>query len=178
MRRLGFSSIPEAVSSIEIDYNRDLDDLAELLASVKRPGSFYASGSIETPMPRLEIEGVGTIAFPVLDHQAKAIVAQAERAPYGRGEATLVDTRVRRAWQIAPGKIRLGGKGWENALDSVLIPEDSEELVQTAGVVLEHRVAQRETDQVCAVACRLREDSGEMLALEGDVFMSFANFKR
>ena len=109
-----------AISSIEIDYNRDLDVLAELLASVKRPGSFFASGSIETPMPRLEIEGVGTIAFPVLDSQAKEIVAQAERAPYGRGEATLVDTRVRKVWQIAPAKIRLGGRGWKKTLDSVL----------------------------------------------------------
>jgi len=120
LRRLGFSAIARAVSPIEIDYNHELDTLAELLASVKRPGSFFASGSIETPMPRLEIEGVGTIAFPVLDSQAKEIVTQAKRAPYGRGEATLVDTRVRKVWQIAPDRIRLGGKGWKKTLDSIL----------------------------------------------------------
>lgn len=108
------------MTPIEIDYSRDLDALAELLASVKRPGSFFASGSIETPMPRLEIEGVGTIAFPVLDRQVKEIVTEAERAPYGRGEATLVDTRVRKVWQIAPGKIQLGGRGWQKTLDSIL----------------------------------------------------------
>ena len=117
LRRPGLLSIPSAVSPTEVDYN---PDLAELLASVKRPGSFYGSGSIETPMSRPEIEGAGTIAFPVLDHQTKEIVAQAERAPDRRGEAPFVETSVRRAWQIAPEKIRLGGKSWERALDSVL----------------------------------------------------------
>ena len=108
------------MSSIDVDYNQDLSALAGLLSSVKRPGSFFTSGSIGASLPRLEIEGVGTIAFPVLDPQARAIVTAAERAPYGRGEATLVDTRVRKVWQIAGDKIRLGGNGWKKTLDSVV----------------------------------------------------------
>ena len=46
-------------------------------------------------------EDVGRIALPLLPVQAEELVAQAERAPFGRGEETLVDTDVRRTWQFA-----------------------------------------------------------------------------
>ena len=67
--------------------------------AVRRPGNFYVRGVLETPMPRLEIEGVGVISFPVPDSQIKDMVKHAERAPYGRGGETILDTSVRNAWQ-------------------------------------------------------------------------------
>ncbi len=75
------------------------EDLADLLQQVRRPGSFHVSGSIDIHTPRLEIEGVGTIALPLLPMQATQILEVAEHAPYGRGSETLVDTDVRRTWQ-------------------------------------------------------------------------------
>ena len=61
-------------------------------------------------MPAVEVAGAGTLSFPVPDAQIAAIVRRAERAPYGRGEETIVDTSVRNVWQIAPR----GGRatGW------------------------------------------------------------------
>jgi len=98
---------------IQVTYSQAFDSLVEVLSGVKRLGDFYATGVVETPMPSLVIEGVGVISFPVPQDQAREIIAQAaERAPYGRGEKTLVDETVRKVWQIAPGKIKLGGKGW------------------------------------------------------------------
>lgn len=108
------------MTSLEIDYNRELDPLVETLASVRRPGSFFATGSVETTLPHLEIRGMGTVAFPVLANQVKEIITHAERAPYGRGEATLVDTSVRRVWQVAPEKVRLGGKTWKKTLATIV----------------------------------------------------------
>jgi hypothetical protein len=49
------------------------------------------------PMLRLDVVGVGTISFPVPELQAREIIRLAERAPYGRGERTVVDTTVRKA---------------------------------------------------------------------------------
>src|SRR5262245_36207650 len=72
--------------------------LAALLSTVSRAGDFFVAGRIEIFAPRLEVDGVGPIALPLLPAQAGELVAAAERAPYGRGEETLVDTSVRRTW--------------------------------------------------------------------------------
>jgi predicted 2-oxoglutarate/Fe(II)-dependent dioxygenase YbiX len=95
-------------------------ELADILSTVRRPGDFFASGRIELLTPRLEVDGVGPIALPLLPMQAEQLVAAAERAPYGRGTDTLVDIQVRRTWQIAAEKVRIGGKHWAPMLDAIL----------------------------------------------------------
>ena len=103
------------------------NDLAEALSTVRRPGDFFASGTIELMAPLLEVDGVGPVALPLLPVQAEQFVAVAERAPYGRGEETLVDTAVRRTWQIGADRVRIQAsigrepwirswRGWPRAL--------------------------------------------------------------
>jgi predicted 2-oxoglutarate/Fe(II)-dependent dioxygenase YbiX len=96
------------------------EELAGLLSTVRRPGDFFASGRLELPAPRLTVDGVGEIALPLLPVQAGQLIALAERAPYGRGAATIVDTNVRRTWQIGPDRIRLVGKHWPATLDQAV----------------------------------------------------------
>jgi predicted 2-oxoglutarate/Fe(II)-dependent dioxygenase YbiX len=94
--------------------------LAALLDGVQRPGDFYTSGTHEISAPALEIEGVGTIALPLLAVQAEQMIAVAEAAPYGRGEQTLVDTAVRRSWQIDRDKVHIRGRGWARTLEAIV----------------------------------------------------------
>jgi predicted 2-oxoglutarate/Fe(II)-dependent dioxygenase YbiX len=94
--------------------------LAELLSTVQRPGDFYASGRMEILAPRLEVEGVGQVALPLLPVQAQQLIKIAERAPYGRGPETIIDTSVRRTWQIGPDRVCLGGKHWQASLDRIV----------------------------------------------------------
>jgi hypothetical protein len=68
----------------------------------------------------LEVNGVGPIALPLLPIQAKQLIAAAERAPYGRGGETLLDTTVRRTWQINVDRIRIEGKHWARTLAIVV----------------------------------------------------------
>lgn len=96
------------------------EELAELLSTVQQPGDFYASGRLELLAPRLAVEGIGQIALPLLPVQAEQLIAIANRAPYGRGSATIVDTSVRRTWQIGPDQVRLGGKHWQATLDGIV----------------------------------------------------------
>ncbi len=95
-------------------------DIAQLLDDVRRPGDFCTSGSLEIFAPGLEVEGVGPVALPLLAAQAEQLVAVARRAPYGRGEQTLVDTEVRRTWQIDAGRVRLTGRGWARTLEAIV----------------------------------------------------------
>jgi predicted 2-oxoglutarate/Fe(II)-dependent dioxygenase YbiX len=95
-------------------------DLIELLGSVRRPGDFCTSGRIELLAPALEVAGVGRVALPLLPVQAQQLAAVAEQAPYGRGQETLVDTAVRRTWQIGPDKVTVSGRHWPRTLEAIV----------------------------------------------------------
>src|SRR2546430_4539131 len=84
--------------------------LAEILHTVQRPGDFYTTGTTDIFAPRLDVAGVGPIALPLLPVQAQQLLAVAEQAPYGPGAATPVDTDVRRASQIDPPPVPIGGR--------------------------------------------------------------------
>jgi hypothetical protein len=105
---------------IEIEYNQRLKPLETVLSGVRQPGDFFVCGAMELPMPRVEIEGAGTLSFPVPDPQIAAIVKRAERAPYGKGESTIVDASVRKVWQISAGHVRIGGKSWNVNFENIL----------------------------------------------------------
>src|SRR2546426_11080206 len=106
--------------SIDVEYNQDLQPLDELLCGVERVGDFFVSGTVEVPMPKVEVEGVGVLSFPVPSTQIAALVQHATRAPYGRGQYTILDESVRKVWQLAPSKARLGGKSWAANFDGIL----------------------------------------------------------
>ena len=105
---------------IEVEYNQRLEPLEALLSEVKHPGEFFVAGSLEIPMPRVEVKGVGTLSFPIPRPQIEALIQHATRAPYGHGEETLVDTAVRNVWQIAPGEVTISGKSWSESFQTIL----------------------------------------------------------
>jgi hypothetical protein len=95
-------------------------ELAELLGKARRPGDFYARGTTQLLPPSLSVDGVGPISLPLLPVQARQLVAVAERAPYGRGPDTIIDTAVRNTWQIAPDRVRIDGRHWPKTLNAML----------------------------------------------------------
>ena len=109
-----------ADDSIRIEYNQDLKPLEQLLSGVKRAGGFFVNGAAEIPMPKVEVEGVGVLSFPVPPAQIAALIQHAARAPYGRGEETILDESVRKVWQLPPDKVTLGGKSWAANFDGIL----------------------------------------------------------
>ncbi|MDD2705794.1 MAG: 2OG-Fe(II) oxygenase, partial [Acidocella sp.] len=95
-------------------------DLAGVLGLIQRPGDFFTHGIHEIAAPGLDVVGIGPIALPLLPLQAEQLIGMAERAPYGRGEQTLVDIAVRRSWQLNPDKVRIRGSGWARTLDAIV----------------------------------------------------------
>ncbi len=106
---------------IDIEYNMDNPPLERLLLSINRPGDFYAHGRLFAPMPKLEVDNVGVLSFPVTESQVRALINTAERAPYGKGTDTLVDTTVRDCWQIDGMSIDIGGAMWDDTFSRILI---------------------------------------------------------
>ena len=104
---------------LDLEYGEDAA-LEKLLRSIDRPGDFCAHGRLFAPMPRLEVEGAGMLSFPVPEAQVRALIAAAERAPYGKGADTLVDTSVRDCRQIGPERLRLAGGAWPETFAKIL----------------------------------------------------------
>ena len=103
-----------------MEQGRVANAIEKLLLSVDRPGDFCVHGQLFAPMPRLEVKGVGALSFPVTEPQIRALIGAAERAPYGKGTATLVDRSVRDGWQIEPERVRLAGAAWRETFASIL----------------------------------------------------------
>ena len=117
----GFNSLQGmANDSIQVEYNQELQPLEKLLSGVKRAGDFCVSGAVEIPMPKVEVEGVGVLSFPVPSAQIAELVQHATRAPYGRGKETILDESVRKVWQLPAEKVRLSGKSWAANFDNIL----------------------------------------------------------
>lgn len=103
-----------------IDYAMNCGPLERLLASVDRPGDFCVHGRGFAAMPVLAVEGMGTLSFPVPDTQIHTLIGLAERAPYGKGAETRVDTTIRDCRQIDAGRLRLGGRGWTKTFATIM----------------------------------------------------------
>ena len=93
-----------------------MNELISLMEKVENPGAFSVSGELTAIPPGLKVKGFGMVALPFLEQQAKALIQLSEQAPFGRGEETIVDTKVRNVWQISSENFELTNPQWEKAL--------------------------------------------------------------
>ena len=104
----------------DITYGYENEELVRLLESIDRPGDYCVGGKLLLPMPRVTVDGVGELSFPVPEAQIEALINAAERAPYGKGTRTFVDTEVRDCWQVDADRISLGGRAWPATFKNVM----------------------------------------------------------
>jgi len=92
--------------------------VVDTLKSVKRPGFFTAGGVVSLPLPSLSIGG-SILGLPLCEAQAKKLIEISSRAPFGRGEETIIDTSVRCTWQLNPSQFSINNPNWEKSLDAL-----------------------------------------------------------
>jgi hypothetical protein len=90
--------------------------LLEALEKIDRPGTFCTSGRLPPTLPGLEVTGVGPVALPLEKRQAVALKERAHQAPYGKGTETIVDTDVRRVWEIDADQVTLANPEWDDVV--------------------------------------------------------------
>lgn len=96
------------------------EQLREVLASLDEASQFCTSGSLASVLPGLEVQGVGEVGLPIGPAVARQLIQQAEPAPYGRGEETIVDLDVRRVWQIEPKHCTIHNPDWNTFLSNIV----------------------------------------------------------
>jgi predicted 2-oxoglutarate/Fe(II)-dependent dioxygenase YbiX len=97
-----------------------MNELISLMDKVKTSGTFSVNGTLPPIAPGLKVKGVGHIALPLLEQQAKSLIKLSQQAPFGYGEETIVDTNVRNSWQIAAEDFELTNPQWEEALQEAV----------------------------------------------------------
>lgn len=94
--------------------------LAATLGEVGSPGSFTAQRTAAVDDLHLEVHGLGRLALPVPQAQARQLCRLGRQARYGRGEQTLLDSRVRDTWEIPKSRVKLDKRRWNRTLLPVL----------------------------------------------------------
>ena len=97
-----------------------MKQLLKALQQIKRPGAFCTFGSIDPCFPGLEVSGVGPIGLPLTEGQAKELINQCSQAPFGKGEQTIVDTKVRRVWQLEPQQFKTSNLEWDIKMNDLV----------------------------------------------------------
>ena len=92
-----------------VGYGCDRNGLVHLLRAEMRAAPWTRGESDEGPV--VEVKG-RTLGCPPDAENLERLVGLAQPAPYGRGEETLVDARVRDALQIDAREVRLEGPSW------------------------------------------------------------------
>ena len=94
--------------------------LLEAISKVDRPGTFCTGGDLPLVMPGLEVEGVGPVRLPLGKTQARKLAKLCHQAPYGKGTETVVDTDVRRTWELDPEQFQLTNPKWDALLATII----------------------------------------------------------
>ena len=93
--------------------------IIELLHDVKGNGSFVFSGASDFIPLGLHIKGVNEIGFPITDTQIAKLIQVAHKAPFGKGSQTILDTKVRSAWEIDAAEVSFLNPNWLNILKEI-----------------------------------------------------------
>jgi len=93
-----------------------MNEFINLMEKVESSGTFSVGGTLPPIPPGLKVKGLGQVALPVLEPQAKALIQLSQQSPFGRGEETITDTNVRNSWQISVEDLEFTNPQWEKSL--------------------------------------------------------------
>src|SRR5262245_39295529 len=89
--------------------------LAEAVGQATRSSRFCVAGCLPAIDPGIDVNGLGIIKLPLKPAARKKLVALCRVAPYGKGTETLVNTKVRKTFELDPKKFRLSPE-WSSAV--------------------------------------------------------------
>ncbi len=98
---------------------KTMKTIIDTLEKIKASGSFCAKRALPVDRLKLEIKEMGTLKFPLTPNRVKALIALAKPAKFGLRDKTLLDKKVRNAWEISKSKIKLDAQ-WKKELNLVL----------------------------------------------------------
>lgn len=95
-------------------------DLQKCLDGCERAGTFWSLRTHETyTNPGLNIKKYGPVGLPLASRDAEAIARFCKQSPFGKGDETLVDTSVRRTWELDASEFECQNPLWGTFLQTL-----------------------------------------------------------
>ena len=94
--------------------------ILECLNNIKGSGSFVSTHTNDFIYSGIEVNGIGPLAFPMLEVQAKELIKIAKKAPFGKGSDTIYDENVRKTWEIEASDISFKMNSWQKFLSAAM----------------------------------------------------------
>ncbi len=92
------------------------DAIVRALGALEDPGSFAVRLRAPATDLELSVTKVGALDFPLQEEDAQRLLRVAARSPFGLGEKTIVDPRVRSGWEVRKTRVKINGRRWNPAL--------------------------------------------------------------
>ena len=92
--------------------------LSDAISRSIRAVQFCCGGSMSINDPGIDVKNVGVLRFPLKPKSVKSLVQQCQIAPFGKGTETLVDTEVRKTFELSPENFQLSD-AWNSAIKDV-----------------------------------------------------------
>ncbi|KAI1120665.1 hypothetical protein F5Y10DRAFT_120384 [Nemania abortiva] len=94
--------------------------LGDCLENIKSLGDFATMKTYQrAPNPVIRIKDE-IIPLPLRESDAEVIKKFGRQAPFGKGDKTVVDTDIRRTWELSTNAFRLLNPAWTSFLDTLL----------------------------------------------------------
>ncbi|KAJ6457231.1 hypothetical protein C8R45DRAFT_844321 [Mycena sanguinolenta] len=132
----------EDISGEEEEIDGDLpEDLEEALAADFAFAGQYAHSSVldGVPLPCLSVDRIGVVGLPLSPRDADVLRSHAKQAPFGHGDKSVVDSAVRKTWEVAADAVKFTNPEWDKFIaDTVL-----KKAAQALGVTYSPAIAPR-----------------------------------
>ena len=93
-----------------------IEQLSDRVATIRRAANFCVGGAMDDVSPDIEVAGFGPLKLPLKPTAARRLIALCKQAPFGQGTKTLVDKKIRNAYQLDPDQFVLSNPAWEEAI--------------------------------------------------------------
>lgn len=111
----------DSSSTIKVEWTDLKCDFIRHLSKIENSGSYATYGVFKTfPPPGISVDEVGDIPTKLDQQSAQSLVKVSDKAPFGKGNQTLVDETVRKTWEIAGGKVSFRNTAWHDWFKDVV----------------------------------------------------------
>jgi len=93
-----------------------VEKIIAALEALENEGSFCAQKTISAGALQIDVKGVGAMKFPLAPGSVKPLIEVAQPARFGWRTQTLLDKKVRNAWEIPAKRIRIEKSRWKQVL--------------------------------------------------------------
>lgn len=96
------------------------NSLIQILESIEGNGAFSNFGVQPFVLPGLHVDRFGEVSFPLVANEMNRLITYAQKASFGKGTSTVMDTSVRSVWEIDAQQLSFHNASWNKIIGEII----------------------------------------------------------